>query len=198
MSQPPSFVTQAKRDDKPLTKNGSNQGEKAIVPTNTAKPIQNKIVKEDTDDKGTSGCFCFTAKNNNNNNNNTKKKKNKKNGSTKGPAVSKLNVQSDSNNSSNNNIDRDRMGVNSPRQVAREMAYQESVGSINREKTNALLPKQKPGREGKKCLVLDLDETLIHSSFDPVDRYDFLVPVEIDDNTYEVYVAKRPHVDEFF
>jgi len=46
-------------------------------------------------------------------------------------------------------------------------------------------------------LVLDLDETLVHSSFQPVDRYDFLIPVEIDGNTYQVYVAKRPHVDEF-
>jgi len=45
-------------------------------------------------------------------------------------------------------------------------------------------------------LVLDLDETLVHSSFKLV-PCDFVVPVKIEDKTYKVYVAKRPHVDEF-
>jgi TFIIF-interacting CTD phosphatase-like protein len=30
---------------------------------------------------------------------------------------------------------------------------------------------------GKKTLVLDLDETLVHSSFDVVDRPDYIIPV---------------------
>jgi len=46
-------------------------------------------------------------------------------------------------------------------------------------------------------MVLDLDETLVHSSFQPVAKYDFLIPVEIDGTTYQVYVAKRPFVDQF-
>jgi len=45
--------------------------------------------------------------------------------------------------------------------------------------------------------VIDLDETLVHSSFKPIDNADFIVPVEIDGNTHNVYVLKRPHVDEF-
>jgi len=45
-------------------------------------------------------------------------------------------------------------------------------------------------------LVLYLDETLVHSSFKPVEC-DFVVPVEIEDQIYKVYVAKRPFVDEF-
>uniref|UniRef100_A0A6B2LH88 Mitochondrial import inner membrane translocase subunit TIM50 n=1 Tax=Arcella intermedia TaxID=1963864 RepID=A0A6B2LH88_9EUKA len=45
-------------------------------------------------------------------------------------------------------------------------------------------------------MVLDLDETLVHSSFKLV-PCDFVVPVTIDEKTYKVYVAKRPHVDEF-
>eukprot|EP01126_Amoeba_proteus_P013991 TRINITY_DN1603_c0_g1_i19.p1 TRINITY_DN1603_c0_g1~~TRINITY_DN1603_c0_g1_i19.p1 ORF type:complete len:302 (-),score=52.60 TRINITY_DN1603_c0_g1_i19:155-1060(-) len=52
-------------------------------------------------------------------------------------------------------------------------------------------------KHGKKCLVLDLDETLVHSSFKPVERYDFIIPVEIEGTVYQVYVAKRPGVDEF-
>jgi len=59
-----------------------------------------------------------------------------------------------------------------------------------------LLPPQNEKKKGKKCLVLDLDETLVHSSFKQV-PCDFVVPVKIEDKTYKVYVAKRPHVDDF-
>jgi len=57
-------------------------------------------------------------------------------------------------------------------------------------------PKLKKHR-GMKCLVLDLDETLVHSSFKPVRDADYIVPVEIDRIVYKVYVRKRPFVDEF-
>ncbi|EPQ27870.1 uncharacterized protein PFL1_04614 [Pseudozyma flocculosa PF-1] len=49
---------------------------------------------------------------------------------------------------------------------------------------------------GRKCLVLDLDETLVHSSF-KVMPADFIVPVEIEGTVHNVYVIKRPGVDEF-
>lgn len=49
----------------------------------------------------------------------------------------------------------------------------------------------------KPCLVLDLDETLVHSSFKPVPNSDFIVPVEIDGKMTDVYVLKRPWVDFF-
>ncbi|CAG9831416.1 unnamed protein product [Diabrotica balteata] len=49
----------------------------------------------------------------------------------------------------------------------------------------------------KKCMVIDLDETLVHSSFKPISNADFVVPVEIDGTLHQVYVLKRPHVDEF-
>ena len=52
-------------------------------------------------------------------------------------------------------------------------------------------------KPGKKTLVLDLDETLVHSSFKPIPDPDFIVPVEIEDVVHKVYVLKRPHVDEF-
>lgn len=54
-----------------------------------------------------------------------------------------------------------------------------------------------PPLPGKKCLVLDLDETLVHSSFRPIPNPDFIVPVEIEDVVHKVYVLKRPGVDEF-
>lgn len=60
-----------------------------------------------------------------------------------------------------------------------------------------LLPEMKISDYGKKCVVIDLDETLVHSSFKPINNADFIVPVEIDGTVHQVYVLKRPHVDEF-
>ncbi|ORX96004.1 NIF-domain-containing protein [Basidiobolus meristosporus CBS 931.73] len=51
--------------------------------------------------------------------------------------------------------------------------------------------------QGRKCLVLDLDETLVHSSFKVVEQADFVIPVEIEGQYHNVYVLKRPGVDEF-
>jgi len=60
-----------------------------------------------------------------------------------------------------------------------------------------LLPALHRDDHGKKCLVLDLDETLVHSSFRAVQGADFVIPVQIEDVVHFVYVAKRPGVDEF-
>jgi len=60
-----------------------------------------------------------------------------------------------------------------------------------------LLPKHHPEDVGQKCLVLDLDETLVHSSFRAVPGADFVIPVQIEDVVHFVYVSKRPGVDEF-
>lgn len=49
----------------------------------------------------------------------------------------------------------------------------------------------------RKCLVLDLDETLVHSSFKYLRTADFVIPVEIDNQIHHVYVIKRPGVDKF-
>jgi carboxy-terminal domain RNA polymerase II polypeptide A small phosphatase len=50
---------------------------------------------------------------------------------------------------------------------------------------------------GKPCLVLDLDETLVHSSFKPVPNSDYVIPVEIEGFVHQVYVCKRPGCDLF-
>jgi len=60
-----------------------------------------------------------------------------------------------------------------------------------------LLPLLEKDKIGKKCLVLDLDETLVHSSFKQIPNADFVLPVEIDDQVHQVYVLKRPGVDQF-
>jgi RNA polymerase II subunit A small phosphatase-like protein len=84
-----------------------------------------------------------------------------------------------------------------------------------REDQQWLLPPIVPTLQGRKCLVLDLDETLVHSSFkvrasfksclDPaycycfqvLERADFTIPVEIEGQYHNIYVIKRPGVDEF-
>ncbi|KAI0769752.1 NIF-domain-containing protein [Trametes elegans] len=60
-----------------------------------------------------------------------------------------------------------------------------------------LLPPVAPEYAGRKCLVLDLDETLVHSSLRPVGSPDYIVPVEIESYWHNFYVLKRPGVDDF-
>jgi len=62
--------------------------------------------------------------------------------------------------------------------------------------SNSSNSKMENGKE-KLCLVLDLDETLVHSSFRAVEGADFVIPVRIEDVVHYVYVMKRPWVDEF-
>lgn len=64
-------------------------------------------------------------------------------------------------------------------------------------KEPCLLPEVTAQDQGKICVVIDLDETLVHSSFKPIENADFIVPVEIEGTTHQVYVLKRPYVDEF-
>ncbi|KAF7360863.1 NIF-domain-containing protein [Mycena sanguinolenta] len=60
-----------------------------------------------------------------------------------------------------------------------------------------LLPPVAPRHLGRKCLVLDLDETLIHSSFKSFAQPDFIFPVEIDSQWHRFHVLKRPGVENF-
>lgn len=45
---------------------------------------------------------------------------------------------------------------------------------------NYLIGPQRKSDIGKKTLVLDLDETLVHSQFKPIDNPDIIIPVEIE------------------
>ncbi|KAM9483884.1 carboxy-terminal domain RNA polymerase II polypeptide A small phosphatase 1-like isoform 3-T3 [Salvelinus alpinus] len=69
--------------------------------------------------------------------------------------------------------------------------------TISKVPAKPLLPQIKSKDAGKICVVIDLDETLVHSSFKPLNNADFIIPVEIDGTVHQVYVLKRPHVDEY-
>ncbi|CAK7209604.1 hypothetical protein SBRCBS47491_000499 [Sporothrix bragantina] len=68
---------------------------------------------------------------------------------------------------------------------------------IEAHRQKSLLPPIEPHLKGRKCLVLDLDETLVHSSFKILHQADFTIPVEIEGNYHNIYVIKRPGVDQF-
>jgi CTD small phosphatase-like protein 2 len=55
------------------------------------------------------------------------------------------------------------------------------------------------GKQNTKqiTLVLDLDETLVHSTLDPCDDADFTFPVFFNMKEHTVYVKKRPHLHTF-
>ena len=60
---------------------------------------------------------------------------------------------------------------------------------------NGLLP---PKISDKKTLVLDLDETLVHSGFIPFDcPSDVIIKIELDNEIHDIHVLVRPGVKEF-
>jgi len=118
---------------------------------------------------------------------------------------------SNSNNYPNKNTHtKSHMGIGRTRLIKNARRYRQRTSAPNQNQTSMLLPmdpndpnrvkllpKIHPQDEGKKCLVLDLDETLVHSSFRAVPGADFVIPVQIEDVVHFVYVAKRPGVDNF-
>ena len=60
-----------------------------------------------------------------------------------------------------------------------------------------LLPEKSHANLTKKTLLLDLDETLVHSSFMPFDKSDIILKVEFDEAVYNIHVLVRPDVNEF-
>jgi len=65
------------------------------------------------------------------------------------------------------------------------------------ELTSNDVPAIKEQRTRKVTLVLDLDETLVHSTMEQCDDADFTFPVFYDMKEHVVYVKKRPHVHMF-
>lgn len=60
-----------------------------------------------------------------------------------------------------------------------------------------LLGPRDPIMADRICAIIDLDETLVHSSFKYVQDPDFVIGVEIEGLVHQVYVLKRPYADEF-
>eukprot|EP01005_Ploeotia_sp_CARIB1_P002019 NODE_92_length_1641_cov_1036.870542_g90_i0.p1 GENE.NODE_92_length_1641_cov_1036.870542_g90_i0~~NODE_92_length_1641_cov_1036.870542_g90_i0.p1 ORF type:complete len:435 (-),score=55.73 NODE_92_length_1641_cov_1036.870542_g90_i0:277-1581(-) len=60
-----------------------------------------------------------------------------------------------------------------------------------------LLPPKERAFQSRNTLVLDLDETLVHSSFKAITLVDMLIDIELEGEMHTVYVRKRPWVEDF-
>jgi len=58
------------------------------------------------------------------------------------------------------------------------------------------LPPKRPD-DKPIALVLDLDETLVHCTVEPIPNPDMVFPVEFGGVEYQVHVRKRPHLERF-
>ncbi|XP_025039145.1 CTD small phosphatase-like protein isoform X2 [Pelodiscus sinensis] len=67
----------------------------------------------------------------------------------------------------------------------------EENGGLQKPPAKYLLPELTVSDYGKKCVVIDLDETLVHSSFKPISNADFIVPVEIDGTIHQIYSCQN-------
>ena len=60
-----------------------------------------------------------------------------------------------------------------------------------------MLPPKSPEFLNKKTLILDLDETLVHSSFVPFPKNDIILNMNFDGIPYKIYVLVRPKAEDF-
>ena len=67
----------------------------------------------------------------------------------------------------------------------------------NKLNSEKLLLPPKPHNSTKKTLILDLDETLVHSSFTPFEKNDIVLNVDFEGVVYNIYVLVRPEAELF-
>ena len=69
----------------------------------------------------------------------------------------------------------------------------------NETSRNIHLPPKSNENKNKKTLILDLDETLVHSGFTIVPNHppDITINVEIENKIHNVYILVRPRAKEF-
>ena len=67
----------------------------------------------------------------------------------------------------------------------------------NKLNSEKLLLPPKPHNSTKKTLILDLDETLVHSSFTPFEKNDIVLNVDFEGVIYNIYVLVRPEAELF-
>jgi Dullard-like phosphatase family protein len=72
-----------------------------------------------------------------------------------------------------------------------------NLSPMNPAKYAPLLMRAPQNLSGRKCLVLDVDETLVHSSYKPTVKYDVHLACEVNGSICNIYVSYRPHLKEF-
>lgn len=51
--------------------------------------------------------------------------------------------------------------------------------------------------KGRKTLILDVDETLVHSSFTETQDADIVLPIDIEGRIHNIFIKVRPNCCEF-
>ena len=74
--------------------------------------------------------------------------------------------------------------------------YEHVIGGLPGWSTRTVLPPKSPS-DPPVTLVLDLDETLVHCTVDPVEDPDMVFAVEFNGIDYQVHVRYRPFLREF-
>ena len=92
-------------------------------------------------------------------------------------------------------IKKDENGASSNKYIKSNIKKSNLNKIINENNKINLLPKK---IDNRKTLVLDLDETLIHSAFEPfTPKDDIKLKMKIKNEDYIIHVLKRPYLDEF-
>jgi CTD nuclear envelope phosphatase 1 len=141
-----------------------------------------------------------TANNNNYNNNNEKSKTSIKRSSTKSKSIKdnsnniskEKSIEKINNKSSAAGKNKVKTELNKEVNPTQEIESKQ-LCKIKRTPSLALRKKKKE----KKVLVLDLDETLIHSTSRGSRNHDYMIEVLLDKHICLYYVYKRPYVDSF-
>ena len=78
-----------------------------------------------------------------------------------------------------------------------QSAFTPTNKSKNIDQNKLLLPQKAQEYTNKKTLILDLDETLVHSSFVPFENNDIILNVDFESVMYNIYVLVRPGAIDF-
>ena len=78
-----------------------------------------------------------------------------------------------------------------------QSAFTPSNRSNKLKSEKLLLPPKSSDLSNKKTLILDLDETLVHSSFTPFEKNDIVLDVDFEGVMYNIYVLVRPDAELF-
>ena len=134
------------------------------------------------------------TKNSNNNNNNLIKKR----GNSEDPKKKEKKLNLEKNEDKFSNLITQQEKKKSPKNKISNNQKNTRLLSLSPTRTNIsyILP-PKTNNDNKKTLVLDLDETLVHSDFSDFNPSDIILPIQIDDEIHNIHVLIRPGVNQF-
>ena len=134
------------------------------------------------------------TKNSNNNNNNSIKKR----GNSEDPKKKEKKLNLEKNEDKFSNLITQQEKKKSPKNKISNNQKNTRLLSLSPTRTNIsyILP-PKTNNDNKKTLVLDLDETLVHSGFSDFNPSDIILPIQIDDEIHNIHVLIRPGVNQF-